>query len=278
MFKKMIKIAGVVAVLGCVSTAMATVYTLTDHNATATVDPASSAGMSAWNIDGVNQLHQQWFWFRVGSSGSQASIDTVSAPTVTTPAANIINMSYQNASFQVNLSYTLTGGSAGSGFSDISESISIFNKSTTTPLDFHFFQYSDFDLGGTSANDYGQYVGNGKINQWDPTAALILSETVSSRTPNHYQISTYPTLLNSLNNTPGYTLSDTPTPVGTTTGPGDLTWGFEWDLTIAANGSVVWSKDKTISKSSSVPDSGTTIMLLGAALTGLAMLRRRLSR
>jgi hypothetical protein len=275
MIMKFIKMTGVVAVFAFVSTALAD-YTLTDHNSTAVINPSAQTGMYNWTVDGVDQLNQQWFWYRVGTTGGQSSIDTISAPTITTPAANIITMSYQNASFQVNLSYTLTGGSAGSGFSDISESISIFNKSTTTPLDFHFFQYSDFDLGGTSAGDVGQYLGTGKVTQYDTTSPSMLSETVSSRLPNHYQVALFPTIKTGLNGGTPFTLSDTPA-VNSSVGPGDVTWGFEWDLTIAANGSVVWSKDKTISKNG-VPDSGTTIMLLGAALSGLALLRRRLAK
>jgi hypothetical protein len=276
MMKKMTQLAALAAVCALINAARAD-YTLTDHNTTANLNPAAQAGMYNWTVDGVDQLSQQWFWYRVGSSGSQASIDTISAPVVTQPTAGIINLSYQNASFQVTISYTLVGGSAGSGAADLAESIAIYNKSTTTPLDFHFFQYSDFEIGGTAGGDSGAYLGLGKVNQWDNSAGQNLSETVSSRTPNHYQISPFNVILNSLNSTPGLTLSDTPFPVGTTIGPADLTWAFEWDLNIAANGSVVWSKDKTLSKTTSVPDSGTTIMLLGAALTGLAVLRRRLA-
>jgi hypothetical protein len=182
----------------------------------------------------------------VGASDLPASIDSISAPTVTTPTPDVITLSYENASLKVNLSYTLTGGSAFTGFSDISISIAVYNKSTAR-VDIHLFHYSDFDLGGTAAGDFAQYMGNAKINQWKTNeAGLSLAETVASRVLNHYESAVSPGLKNNLNSTPGYTLADTPA-IGATNGPGDLQHAFQWDLAVAAQGSVVWSLDMTVS-------------------------------
>ncbi|HDK02417.1 MAG TPA: hypothetical protein ENG84_01010, partial [Gammaproteobacteria bacterium] len=54
-----------------------TPYTLTDQNSTITVDSASNDGISHWMVDGVDQLYQQWFWGRIGSTSGESSLDTL---------------------------------------------------------------------------------------------------------------------------------------------------------------------------------------------------------
>ena len=50
---------------------------LTDFNSTVVIDPTSQAGMYTWTVDGVDQMWQQWFWYRIGSAGPEQSIDTL---------------------------------------------------------------------------------------------------------------------------------------------------------------------------------------------------------
>ena len=59
--------------------------TLTDGNSVALLDPTSQAGMYYWAVQNTpntyqNQLNQQWFWYRVGTSDPERSINTISAP------------------------------------------------------------------------------------------------------------------------------------------------------------------------------------------------------
>jgi VPDSG-CTERM motif len=62
--------------------------------------------------------------------------------------------------------------------------------------------------------------------------------------------------------------------LGGTGSPTDDTAGI-WNLSFNASGaSFTWNS--TTSSSGSVPDGGTTAMLLGAALSGMALLRRKL--
>ena len=63
--------------------ASATVVTLSDGNSSVAVSPDTQAGMYNWTINGVNILYQQWFWYRVGDSGPEKSIDTLGTPTTT---------------------------------------------------------------------------------------------------------------------------------------------------------------------------------------------------
>ena len=44
--------------------------TITDGGSTAQIDLASDSGMYSWTVNGVNQMTRQWFWYRIGSSGS----------------------------------------------------------------------------------------------------------------------------------------------------------------------------------------------------------------
>ena len=66
---------------------------LVNNNSTALIDPNSSAGMFNWTVDGVNQLNQQWFWYRVGNN-PEAPINTISAPSITRPDAKTAYITY----------------------------------------------------------------------------------------------------------------------------------------------------------------------------------------
>ena len=52
--------------------------TLTDANSTVSVDlNGPNAGMNAWTVNGISQLAKQWFWYRIGSTGPEASVDSL---------------------------------------------------------------------------------------------------------------------------------------------------------------------------------------------------------
>lgn len=252
----------------------AQIVTLTDGNSMAKIDPYSSAGMFNWSVQGQNQLFQQWFWYRVGDAAGtmQHSIDTISTPTVTLYGTREMSTTYFAPNFSLSIDYLLTGGAVvGSGQtanSDIGESIRINNTSATT-LVFHFFQYSDFDLGGPG-NDTVQLGRNlrGQFNdalQTDPTAGL--TETVTTPGANHGEVDYFANTRNRLETVANYTLNDNAGPVG----PGDVTWALEWDLSIAPGGSALISKDKYLSVI--VPE--PSVMALGGLGMVLFALQRR---
>ena len=252
----------------------AQVVVLHDNNSIASIDTGSAAGMYNWSVGGQNALAQQWFWFRVGAN-AEAPINTIGAPTITTPDARTLYTTYYNGSYGVRVDYMLTGFSPSSGRSDIAETITIFNT-TAAPLDFHFFQYSDFNLGGPlgdqvaiSANSNPLSPSFGLYNtatQVDPFAGL--TETVITPGANHGEVAAFGVTLNKLNNGVADTLSDVngPTP------PGDVTWAFEWDLIIPAGGSVGISKDKSL-QLVLVPEP-STLALAGIGVIGLVLRRK----
>jgi hypothetical protein len=277
LFNGRLRLAGVAIVaFACLKLswqANAQIYTLTDGNSVAKISPENQAGMFYWALQGQNQLGQQWFWLGIGNNAQQ-SIDTISAPVVTTIGNNQLTSTYTSQGYSVSISYLLTGGAVvGAGQtanSDIGESIRIMNTSSASTV-FHFFQYSDFDLGGPS-NDTVTLGKNlrGQFNdayQTDPNAGL--TETVTTPGANHGEAAFFNTTLAKLNGPYFGNLSDTVGPVG----PGDVTWAFQWDFNIAPGGSALISKDKYLSVTI-VPEPAT----LGLVALGLVAFALRRSR
>jgi len=246
----------------------AAIFTMTDGNSSASIDPTSQAGMFNWSVNGQNQLYQQWFWYRIGSNPDQ-SIDTISAPTVSQPSGATLNTSYSNASVQVQVDYTLNGSTPPSGVSDIGESIKIHNF-TAAPMSLQFIEYSDFDLLDTPGGDTVQ-LGTNLQGQYDEAyqtkGDMALTETVAAPGAILGEVGYYDSTLTSLNSGTAYDLNNNAGPVG----PGDVTWALQWNLTIPAGGDVLISKDKYLSI---VPEPAS-IGLLSLGLAGVLGLRRR---
>ncbi len=240
----------------------AVISSLSNGNSVVGIDTASQAGLYQWVVDGQSQSFQQWFWYRIGSVGGESSINTISAAALSQPDAKTLGVTYANSQLNIQLIYSLLGGTANSGNSDVAEQIKITNVGASS-LDFHFFQYVDFDLLGTPAGDSVQLGHNlqGKFNeafQTDGTSAF--AETVAAPGANHGQVDFFPNTLNSLNDGSPTTLNDT-----TLLGPGDVTWALEWDVTIAPGGSFLLSKDLNLSIPG-VPEPSTLALLsMGAA-------------
>ena len=224
----------------------AATFTLTDGNSNASFDTGSQSGAYSWNVDGVSQLYQQWFWFRVGNT-AESSIDTIPIGVQGATDANFdgfndtLFTAYNGAGFTLHLRYGLNGGNFGSGAADLSEQISIHNN-TASNLDFHFFQYSDFDLQGNISTDSAVFSNANTVQQVNGSNRI--SETVVTPVASHRELGFYPSILNSLNDGLPTTLSDTP--IGVVVGPGDLSWAYQWDVTIAPNATFQISKDKNL--------------------------------
>ncbi len=252
--------------------ASAQIVTLSDGNSQAHVNVGSQAGMYNWIVDGQDQLAQQWFWFRVGSTGPERSVDSLGVPTIST-IPNLLQTTWTANDFTMRISYLLTGGATGSGVSDISETIRIDNT-TSAPLEFHFFQYSDFDLLNTMGADRVElgrnlqggfdqalvWKGNSVMREW-------WSDTGVTPGASHGEVGFYGQTLSRLNDGLPTTLNDDAGPIG----PGDVTWAFQWDLTIAPGKSAIISKDKSLV----VPEpTSISLMVCGLLYLGLRRARR----
>jgi hypothetical protein len=240
-------------------------YVIVDDNSQVTVN--TSTGMYTWLVDDVDHLYSQWFWYRIGDTGGETDVGELTLDVAGTSDTNFdgedetLFIRYLAADFNVELTFLLTGGAPGSGMSDIGESIKIINTSLTAELDFHFFQYCDLDLNQTIQDDLAEIVGGNTAIQTE--APVTVSETVETPYASHYEVSTYPTTLLSLEDGNPTTLNDFAGPLG----PADLTWAFQWDFALPAGDSYLISKDKLI-----IPEPATIGLL---ALGGMSLIRRR---
>jgi hypothetical protein len=246
--------------------ASAALLSLIDDNSSADFDTATPSNNYNWFVDNTDLLAQQAFWYRVGNAGPENSVHTLPIGVQGTSDANFdgnpdtLFVRYNGNGFRIETRYALDGGTPGSGRSDMTEQISIINL-TPAPLDFHFFQYADFDLSGadtvvfTNANAV-QQTGGG----------LRMSETIVTPVPSHREAAFFPVTLNRLNDGLPTTLID-----NAGAGPGDVTWAYQWDFVLPASGSFQISKDKQLTP---VPEPATA-GLLATAAAALATRRRR---
>src|SRR4051812_2347173 len=262
--------------------AQAQSVTLTNLNSAATINlnsgNPSTAGMVDWSVDGYHNLSQQWFWFRADGMSREQTIDTIGGLNATaSPDGRTLYTSYFNGSYGIRVDYLLTGFASGSGISDISENISITNG-TANPLEFHFFQYSDFKLGGSPQNTIVTLGRNlrglfneASLEKTDPAFRVALSETVVTPGANHGEAAIGGLTFGRLTDNLPTTLNDNAGPVGG--GITDPTWAFEWDFIIAAGSSVGISKDKYL-QIVAIPEPGTAA-LLGIGCAMAVVWRRR---
>jgi hypothetical protein len=245
------------------------IVTLTDEGSSATVNLDSTAGMNNWSVNGQNQLNQQWFWYRIGNSGVAQPINTISRASYTSPSANEVIATYANAQLSLSIDYFLQGGGVGSGSADITESISAVNTSGAG-LNFHFFQYSDFNLLGDGSSDNVQLFGGpgsySYVRQW--TGSTGIGEAIVYPYANHGEAELVGTTLAKLNGTSGLQLSD-----DQTAGPGDVTWALQWDTDIAIGDMFDLTKDKSLVIQVIPEPSALALILLGMGACGVA--RRR---
>ena len=255
----------------------AQVYTLTNHDSVAKFDVASGPGsMFNWTVDGVNQLNQSWFYYRVGSSGPEYPIENINGtPTINSyvniPTLSRLHITYANSSLSVETLYILNGNSAGSGKANLSETVTVINGGASS-LDFHFFEYSDFNLENTAGGQSIQFVTNSVNGQYYKAIqtsgdGASVTETITSASPpiGGYEAALYNQTLSSL-------LDGNPTTLDgvTNAGPGDVTFAYEWDVNLAPGASFQISKLLALA----VPEP-SSMALISSGLLVLAMLHRR---
>ena len=234
-------------------------FTIRDGNAL--VHGTLADGLDTWSTDGIDDLFNQDYYWRIGGTSGESQIGDIGPGTITQMAANIVNVSYLHAAFRIDIYYSITGGATGSGTSDIGEIVRVTNLSNGA-LDFHLFEYDDFDINGVPGGDTGWSVNSSTIAQSNGSRYISVGATPP---PNAWQIVAYPTLLNSLNDATVTNLDNT----GSGLGPTDVSFAMQWDRNIQAGGSFLMSKNKRVE---TVPEPAT-MAALGLGLA--AVIRRR---
>ena len=254
---------------------IAQIVTMNDGGSSATIDLGSSAGMNNWSVLGQNQLNQQWFWYRTTDNGVAQPINTIGGLTYNTYGINgTINevvATYQNSQLSIEIDYILSGGGVGSGNAYLTETIMAVNKDTGNPLHLNFYEYSNFNLlqsGNNSVSVFGAPGGYSHVTQ--TSGSTDLTEAIVSPNANFAEAANFNQTLNELNTQAGLVLNG-----NTSAGPGNVTWAFQWDQTIAAGGELDIFKDKNLSIAT-VPEPATTVLAVlgGLCLAGWTVKRR----
>ena len=223
---------------------------LIDGNSQALVDSTSDHAMYSWTVDGVSELYRQNFWYRTGSSGTQTPVYYLNNVKNTQTSANSATTENANNKLDFTTTYTLEGGSDGSGSATILESFTVKNLSASA-VDLHLFQYVDFDLDGSYEGDTLQL---GKTGALFTSAAQSKGDVVATETlgvaANHGEVGLDNLVYNQLASSHPITLTDTTGPVG----PGDAAYAFEWDVTLAGDASFTITLQKSIQVVQTVPE------------------------
>lgn len=243
-------------------------FVLGDGNSTAAFN--SDQGQVDWNVDGVDHLFTQEFYLRRSTDTQEYRVDSVNFNNVGNFATdtNGFTDSRDDAfgslftdgnGLEIETLFTLRGNVAGSGSSSLAEIITLRNTSSSS-MTLSFFQFVDFDLGNTFNDDTGEIVNGNTAWQYDGSSSS-LSETASTPAPDLFQMGNGVSLRAMLADGSIDNLD------GTDAFAGDVSWAFQWNITLAAGDSFLISKNKTL-----VPTPGT-MMLLGSA--GFLASRRR---
>ena len=258
----------------------AQIYTIGARDTSLQIDLAG--GLSPWAVDGVNQLNLQSFYYSVGS-GPAASIYSIglpSAPSLTTNISKTIvalNTTYANATLSVGTLFSLQSSPVGSGKATLAETFTINNLSATTQV-FHFYQYSDFDLGAVSGGQSLQFSSSGSGQQYQVVqtdssgrslTGLITGVTGGSSAQSEVQAGLYDGTRFGLGGGGSVTLNNT-----LSAGPGNVDYAYEWDATLAAGSSLTISEIQSDIQSVLVPEP-SSVTLVGSGMLALVLLYRR---
>jgi hypothetical protein len=255
--------------------------TMNDSGTTATLNlggGTGNIGMNSWSVDTMNQsqLNQQWFWYSVNGA-PQKTVDQISAATVynfSNPSSPINNIGvvYQNSQLTVQIQYILAGNGSGSGKADMQEYLTIVNNGASS-INLSFYQYSNFNLFQDNQNTVnisgspgGGY--SGALQTTTTGGGSGLAEVIDAPYANFAEAAGVFQTVSELNSGSYYTLNDT-----TSAGPGDVTWAFQWNQTLASGGIMNITKDKGLSIQ--ILPEPTTLAFIALGGSALALVLRR---
>ena len=251
------------------STALATAgdpsLTIEDFNSSATF---GGSGQIDWVVDDSSQLFTQSFFYRTAGMDDEQSISTLGLLDTTLTDTNPFSddrddtlvQVFGDGNLQVETTFGLAGGTEGSGRAGLAEQIDITNTGTST-ISFSFFQYVDFNLGGTTF-DTGSIANGNTAFQSDLDGTTSVSETVATPMPDAFQMSEYPSIADLFGNGVVDNLDGSDSVAA-----GDVSWAFQWDLELGAGDTFQISKNKTLA-----PSPGSMALL---GMGGLIAARRR---
>lgn len=255
--------------------AQAASFTLTDNNSEITVNDRN--GITVWYVDGSpDNVFISNYYYRIGATGNEFPFfDGLGTPTVTQPTDNQLEFTYTGTDIEAVVNYQLSGEDLGSNRSFINKSVTLTNLSPQN-LDFHLFDYSDFDIKFNQLDQRDQAIALdfGTILLNSATKPLSILTQVSP-TPSHYEIADFLTLYfkffidqdgaTTLTNTP---LLNVPFPIP----PSDNAFAFQWNFNLNAGESRTFNSQFNYA---SVPEPSSVFSLIGLGILGGISLTRR---
>lgn len=229
-----------------------------------------------------DQLYESWWFFRVQGDTRETAFGTPDVEDYSLFGGTVGQLDFFDAGgsglFDAQLQFEVMETGANQGV--VFQNLEIVNTGPGD-LTIDIFHYTDLDLGGSFGNDEATLVAN-------PSAIEMLVSDASVTAPfigygaDHYQVTTWRSLLLGLTNGSVTNLNDTGLPFAVG-GGADFTAAFQWTRTIGVGGSedflVQFGSDSPLQPASSsvVPEPGTGL-LAGLGLAALSACGRRTRR
>jgi len=236
---------------------------------------SSGSSLSEWqSAGGPNQLAQQWFYYSI-DSGPVYSIDQISAtPTITSQSGSSASFSalYANANISVTVTFVPSYSAANNSYMLTSTLLVQNPASSGLNQMYHFYQYSDFDLGGVAGGQNVHFgnngpVVNGLVNQTGPGGVNLVGKISGASMPAPEAQAGVSTPFGLVNGNAAPTLDN----ITLSAGPGDVDYAYEWDKQLASGtGSFQISEIQTLTN---VPEP-SSVALMASGMLALAWFHR----
>ena len=207
----------------------------------------------------LQHLYDQNFYYRVSGDGFESNFSNLNWTVPTVLASRFSIQGGVSNQFDVEMTYTLTGGS---NSSVVGEGVSITNTSQSA-LNLHIFKYVDLDLNGSICCDTATRTNANTFQQVDGN---VFSEMVLTNAPTAWQVGGFGSYFN-LNDALITTLTNSGSGYS-----GDATYAMEWIFNIGAGQTQTFGST-TYLEISQVPVPAAA-WLMGSALVGLTGIAR----
>lgn len=280
MARRLLQYLALAGVLGwlLVGSAQAQTFTLTHDGWTYSENIVGQGWGGFRDPSGTDHMYQNWWWFRTNLDTAERPLADLTS--MMSGGPNNVNLVFTEDAGDLpnallfNLTYTLTGISPTLAKVDITWRVRNIYGQVPRPLTVHFFAYSDFDLNDSPDNDSGVLVDPQTIRYIDGTTAVDVVASAAGLTG--YDVDSYSNLLDLLNDSAVYNMSNSGLPFG----PGDMTNVFQWQATLGLGQELTGTLTKLINLEHNppppvIPEPSTWLLMLSGIVPVALKARRK---